>query len=476
MKKFVPHVRLLLCCLIVCSYGISWGQAPSTHNLILRAQQKLSKAVQFPTISAFDTGTVNFQAFHDLHQHLQASFPLVHARLKRTVVNGYSLLYEWPGTAPDLEPIMLYAHQDVVPVETEAGEVWEHPPFSGAIADGYLWGRGALDDKYRVIAALEAVERLLEMDWQPRRGIFLAFGHDEEVNGWQGARSIADTLLARGQHLACVLDEGPGILQDMLPDVNKAFALVGMAEKGSLNLELIVNAPGGHSSMPPDQTAIGILAQAIHRLQSNPFPARLLPLMKQSLQAMAPYTDGKTRLGLNNINLFRKQVLRTLDEDQVTSAVIRTKLSPNIISGGASYNVLPKLAKAVVNIRLLQGDSIAHALAYVTQVIDDPRVVIRKLGRPVEPSPVSRTDTEMFRTLKSTIEEMYPDVVVAPTLLPAGTDSKHFTELSDNLYRFIPAPLTRDDGARLHSTNERISLEALEQVIQFYTLFLQKAA
>ena len=243
MQRTLRHIGQIACLLLLFQWTALLAQPPVKQEQILRAQVKLSRAIQFKTISDFDTSLVDHAAFLGLHQHLKTSFPKVHRKLKRKVINGYSLLYEWPGSAPDLKAVMLYAHLDVVPVEELEDVVWEHPPFQGKIADGYLWGRGALDDKYRVIAILEAAERLLEAGWKPRRSIFLAFGHDEEVNGWDGAYQIAQTLKARGLRLACVLDEGPAVLEDALPDVDKPIALVGMAEKGSLNLAIRAGVP-----------------------------------------------------------------------------------------------------------------------------------------------------------------------------------------------------------------------------------------
>lgn len=440
------------------------------------AMFRLRSVLQLPTVSRVDTTAVDHAPFLQLHDLLQSSYPAVHRHLQREVINGYSLVYHWPGSQPDLEPVLFYAHMDVVPVEGEARDRWHYDPFSARVDSGYIWARGALDDKTRIIALMEAAEMLLGSGFQPQRNIYFAFGHDEEVGGWQGAHFIAGHLSEAAGSFACVFDEGPCVVEGVMPGVDKAFALIGMAEKGSLNLELVVRGEGGHSAAPPPETTIGILSKAIARIEADPFPARLLPVVADNLRALAPYLPPKYRFGIKNMGLFKGKILKALAEEPVTDAVIRTKVSPTVMHSGVKYNVLPKVARAVLNIRLLQGDTVESAMARLRKTIDDPRVEMNIIGTPMNPSPVTARDSEMYERLKATIGELFPEAAIAPVLAPAGTDSKHFPVLSANLLRFSPYVLDREEGQRIHGTNERISTETFDTTIRFYQKLIQNVA
>ena len=237
------------------------------------AAARLSAALRIRTISHQDRDRLDRDAFLELHAFLAASYPGVHANLRRERVTGLSLLYTWSGSDPALPPLVLCAHQDVVPVEDGTEDQWTHPAFAGEIADGFVWGRGAMDDKGPLIGILEAVEGLVEEGFRPKRTLHLAFGHDEEVSGEEGAQAIAQLLRSRGVEAAMVLDEGGALAQNALAGIDQV-ALVGIAEKGSVSIALNVEAPGGHSSVPPRQTAVGILSRAIDQLERNPLPAK----------------------------------------------------------------------------------------------------------------------------------------------------------------------------------------------------------
>ncbi len=439
----------------------------------LSLEDKVAAIIQFPTVSHADTSLTDWKAFDDLQSNLRADFPLVHTHMELHVLGGHSLLYKWAGADPSQLPVMFYAHQDVVPVETEDGSGWTHPPFSGAIADGYIWGRGALDTKSLIVCQLEAAERLLAAGYQPEGTIYFAYGHDEEVGGNQGAAHIAEFLNARGIKMAWVLDEGLSLILGAFSETDPPIALVGLAEKGHANIELKVLGDGGHSAAPPMETVIGTLAIALDRLQKHQMEEHLLPLVIESLVNAAPLMDKKTQLAMSNVGFFKRIILKALAKDPRTDAIIRTKMSPTIITGGVKNNVLPKEVRANLNVRTMPGDSISDVIAHINSIIDDPRVIVTLLPDATEASPITSHQSLQFEGIKSAVIDIYPSAIVSPALMPAGTDSKHFLELSKNLYRFSPFCIHKDEASRIHNTDERIGVEACRDMLAFYMLLYQ---
>jgi carboxypeptidase PM20D1 len=430
---------------------------------------RLAAALRFPTISYLEPGRIDDAAFAGLRAFLETSYPLAHGMLDREIIGGHSLLYTWPGTQPELAPVLLLSHMDVVPVEEGARGEWTHPPFAGVVADGFVWGRGALDNKTGVLGILEAVELLLAEGHRPRRTVLLAFGHDEEAGGFTGARAIATLLQERGVRPALVLDEGGFITQGVTPGIGSPVALVGVAEKGYLSLELLARSDGGHSSMPPAQTAVGVLARAVDRLQSSPFPARLDGVPLDMFTQLAPAMGFGTRAAVANLWLSRPMLERQLLAAPTTAAMLRTTTAPTMFEGSPKDNVLPIHARAVVNFRIRPGESVASVSARVRRVIDDERVVVRAI-QPflVEPSPISPSDGAAFELLRRTILQVQPDALVAPYLLMAATDARHYTGIADNVYRFLPVRITPDDLHRVHGTDERIHIDDYARIVRFF--------
>ncbi len=439
----------------------------------LALHEKIAISLRFPTISYTDSLKTDWKACDALANFLRVAFPKVNAECKPEVIGGHSLLFRWEGRKAENLPVMFYAHQDVVPVESENGEGWTYPPFSGEIADGYIWGRGALDTKSLIVCQLEAAERLIAAGFRPESTIYFAFGHDEEVGGNQGASRIARRLRAENIRLDWVLDEGLGVIKGAFKETDPPIALVAMAEKGHANIQLKVLGNGGHSATPPFETVIGKLAMALDRLAKNPMEERLLPLVMESLRNVSPLMDKKTQFAMKNARLLRKQILHALAKDPLTDAIIRTKISPTIINGGLKSNVLPKEATVVLNVRIMPGDSIASVVEHIRKTINDPGVEITVMEDPTEPSPVTSHQSQEFAMLGETITDIYPTAILSPALMPAGTDSKHFIPLSENLFRFSPFCVHKDEGGRIHNTNERISVAACEDMLAFYMLLFQ---
>ncbi len=437
---------------------------------------RLAASVTLPTIS-YEEGTQapDSAAFRALHEQLRTGFPLVHARLTRETVAGLSLLYTWPGTDPSLAPVILMGHLDVVPVIPGTEAEWTQPAFGGVIADGFVWGRGTLDDKVAVLAALEAAEGALRGGFQPKRTIYFAFGHDEEVGG-SGARAIKETLVKRGiKGPALVIDEGGVIAPGSMVGTNGAVALVGASEKGFLSLQLTVRGAGGHSSTPPEHSAIGQLAMAIAKLEASPFPLVLdgpTRAMMERLRGTMPY--GK-RLALSNLWLFGPMITKGVAATASGAAMLRTTTAVTIVKGGVKANVLPIEARATVNFRIRPGETIASVTERVQHVIGDPGVTIEAVGFKTEPSAVSDPGGRGFAAIERSLREINQDpaLVVAPYLVVGGTDSRIWSELSSQTFRFLAIPVTADALTRIHGTNERVPVGGYLMAVRFYDRLLR---
>jgi len=437
--------------------------------------RRLAEAIRFPTVSFQDPTEPSVGQFDRLHAFFARSFPRLHQQLSKETVNAHSLLYMWKGKDARLKPMLLMGHMDVVPVESATEKHWTRPPFSGEIAEGYIWGRGTMDDKVSVLGILEAVEHLLSVDFQPQRTIYLAFGHDEEIGGHNGAGKIGELLRGRGVELEFVLDEGMNIVDGVIPGIAAPAALIGIAEKGYLSLDLSVEAAGGHSSIPPAETAIGIVSRALQRLETTPFPARLSAPTRRMLEYLGPEMAWAKRLALANIWLFDPLVRKQLAASPLTNAAIRTTLVPTLFHAGVKENLLPTQARAVVNLRILPGDTIAGATEHVRATIDDARVKITPLPVRMEPSEVSDIEAASFQLINQTIRQIIPKALVAPALLVAATDSRHYSALTKNIYRFLPITLRPEDAGRFHGINERILLEDYARCVRFYAQLIRNS-
>ena len=436
----------------------------------LERAARLAGAIRIPTISHQDPSLFDPDAFQALHNYLEQTFPLVHANLERERVAQYSLLYRWRGRDPARQPYLLMAHLDVVPVIPGTEPNWQYPPFGGEIADGYIWGRGTLDDKFSVTAILDAVEGLLQAGFQPDQDVYLAFGHDEELGGDAGAAAIASLLESRGIDLAYVLDEGGAITDGALPGIDGKVALIGIAEKGFLSLELTTKAAGGHSSMPPPSTAIGVLSRAVTRLEANPFPMDPRHLETTFANYLAPHMSFEMQVLAANLWLFGP-LLATSDQ---MNAMLRTTTAVTMFNAGIKENVLPIDARAVVNHRIIPGETVASVTARVIEIIDDQSVSLTPLTAR-DPSPVSDTDSTSFAALARTVRQLNQNVIIAPYLVVGGTDAKHFAGLSRNVYRFSAIVAEPDMMTRFHGTNERLAVDDYARLVSFYEQLIRNS-
>jgi len=446
------------------------------------AAARLGEAVRLRTISSRDDATLNADQFLKFHALLQARFPKVHAALKREVVGDLSLLYTWPGSKPKALPILLMAHLDVVPVAPGTEKDWAEDAFSGTVKDGFVWGRGAWDDKGNVMAQLEAVELLLASGYQPERTVYLAFGADEEVSGARGAARIAALLKERQVRLDFVIDEGLLITDGIMPGLKKPAALIGVAEKGYMSVVLKMAATPGHSSMPPPKgsSAIAMMSAALKRVDDDQLPGGIRGVAGELFATIAPEMSGFSRVVLSNLWLFSPVVQKQLEAGASTNAMLRTTTALTIVNAGNKENVLPGRAEATVNFRLLPGDTQAMVMARMkTQVAEathSDKFELFALPGAVEASKVSPIDSAPYALINRTIREVFPGTLVAPGLMIAATDSIRFSEISDHIFKFSPVRAKPEDLPRFHGTNERIATSNLAELIRFYHRLVSEGA
>jgi len=450
--------------------------APKIDLDIDAAARRLAGAVRFKTISYDDRPDASGPEFLALHDYLEKTFPAAHKAMKREKIGQFSLLYTWQGSDASLKPIMLMAHQDVVPIAPNTEQNWKHEPFSGDIADGFVWGRGAWDDKSNLLAVLEAVEKLAASGAQPKRTIIIASGHDEEVGGPRGATQIAKLLDQRGVKLEFVIDEGMIVTSGVVPGIEKPVALIGLAEKGYLNVSISADGAPGHSSMPPLRSRIGEVAEAVAKLETNQMPARIQGVARQSLEALAPEMSGLNRLILSNLWIAEPLARGALSKGQSSSAMTRTTTALTVFNAGEKVNVLPAKAEAIVNFRVAPGDTIESVMQHVRYTIGNPLLKTATTGVSREASPVSPSDSEAFKLIERTIRETMPEAIVAPGLVIAGTDSRQMSGLTPNIYRFVPVRAKPEDLARFHGTNERIGVDNYAEVIRFFHRLISVSA
>ncbi|MFE3195766.1 M20/M25/M40 family metallo-hydrolase [Nocardia sp. NPDC059240] len=438
--------------------------------------ERLAAAVRCRTVSHEDRALIDDTEFERLIDHLEQSFPLVHSRLTWETF-GHSRLYRWAGSgdAGTSEPVaaILLAHMDVVPVDDLDG--WTHPPFAGVVDDEFVWGRGAMDDKCRVLAILEAVEQALADGVHPAASMYLAFGHDEEVFGTEGAARMAQRLREAGVRARLLLDEGGVITAGVADGIDAPVATIMVGEKGFATVRLSVSDVGGHSSMPGRQTAVGRLARAVARIQDHPFPLRLTPVAVDMLLRVRQFVSEPRRTLLGLVHVAGPVAARVLAARPTTEALVRTTTAPTVIKGGVKPNVLPQRAEALVNFRILPGDSVADVLAHCRKVVRDKEVRIELDGVASEPSadPVAGPDFELVAELA---REVVPGVAVTVGVVPGATDSRHYDDLVATRCNFSPIVLRAADLERIHGTDERISRIDYARLIRFNRLLIDRLA
>jgi len=440
-----------------------------------RFLRNLSAAIHIPTVSYDSPEERDLGQLHTFHRFLEDTYPLIHEQCQIETINEYSLLMTWNGSDPELDPIVVMAHHDVVPVEPGTEDDWPADPFSGEVLGDHLWGRGALDNKGPLIAILEATEQLLGAGFIPTRTVLIVSGHDEETGGMEGAKEIAETLRQRGVRPWFVLDEGGFIVDDIPRLSSEPVALVRTSEKGFVNLKLTARGEGGHSSAPKLPTTVGKLAIALKALEDNPLRARI-KMVEPTVQALMPRLGPSFRLLFGNLRFTGPLVSKILAKNPVTEAWIRTTTAITFVSGGVKANVIPREATATVNFRIIPGDTVESVIAHVRHVVGSD-IGIETVGElPHEASPVSSIESDAWNTLTSVVSETFPETIVAPWTLIAGTDARHFAGIAGDVYGFTPFTISLSDSERFHGTGERVRVRDAERAVAFFVSLTKNAA
>lgn len=432
------------------------------------ALKHFQQAITYKTISfGYDIKPDSVQ-FVGFRKFLERTYPLVHSRLTREVVN-FSLLFEWKGKNTSLKPVILMAHQDVVPIEPATQKLWEVDPFAGVVKDGFIWGRGTTDDKINLISLLESTEKLLAKGFQPERTVYFVFGHDEELAGRNGAMQVAKKMEEKGIKAEFIMDEGGMVTRSKIPGISNATALIATAEKGYLSIELGVQIPGGHSSYPAKETALDLITKAIVNLRENQLPHQITPAMEGFFDYLGPEMPFLQKVIFANRWITKPLLISIYAKSDQTDAMMRTTTAPTIIHSGIKDNVIPTVATATVNFRILPGEDSKQVLAHVKEVINDDRVKITVIGHINEPSKITDVQCFGFQRIAKIAKQNFGGAYAAPFLLIGATDSQHFAKVSDNILKFSPMI----DPIGFHAVNERVSVESYQRALSFYEHLLR---
>ena len=454
--------------------GIAVAAAPPFDTAL--AAQHLGEAVRIQTVSHQDPAENQLGEWTKLHDWLTATYPKASAKMQRQEL-GQTLVYTWPGSDPAAQPIIVMAHQDVVPVTPGTEKDWKHAPFAGEIAEGAVWGRGSVDDKGSLVALFEGLEALAEQGFTPKRTIILVTGHDEEAGG-TGATAAAAWLGAQHTKALFTIDEG-GLIATDTPMINGPAAMIGIAEKGYATLRVTAPAVGGHSSAPPKPSEIGTinLAKAVLAIDAKQFPTELRGPAKSMVEVLAAKAGGASKLAVANRWLLGGVVLSKMAGSPASAAMLHTTIAPTMLTGSPKENVLPQTATALINYRIAPWDTSADVLARAKAATKGLPVQVGWTERPPrEPSPVSSSDSQGWNLIAATIGAERPGLVISPYLVVAGTDSRSMAPVSQDVYRFQAIDFASTDIRMIHGTNEHMTLDNLSSLIRFYARLIATAA
>lgn len=477
MRKFLISAAIVIILLIgfilvrtfIFTKPIPATKALSIPELRDSSINHLSQAIQIKTISNDNPDSIDVTEFTRFKLFLDSTYPLINHIVEKTIINDHSFIYHWKGKNASLKPYLFLAHLDVVPVEPSSLKLWTVAPFAGTIKDKAVWGRGAIDDKGSLVAIMEAIEHLLQQQYQPERDIYLCFGHDEELGGEKGALEIVKWFEEKNIHPALAMDEGGIITKDNFKELNRPIALLGVTEKGHVSYKLSVEIPGGHSSMPEKETAIDILSKALVKLREKQMPVLIALPTNIMLEKIGPGLDFATRMALANRWLFEGMLVSTFEKKNTTNASIHTTIVPTIISSGIKENVIPSVAEATINSRIMPGETSADVYNFIKEQINDSRVKITKLPFFSEPGKLTPMDGEAYKLEESVVYKLLDNVVVTPFLMIGATDGRYYDKISDAVIRFIPAI----DPHGFHGIDERLTFEDFRRMIFFYELMMK---
>ena len=444
----------------------------SLSSISDEAINRFSKFIQLETVTFNDFSQIDMKEHRKVEGFFYENFPLCSNNLDLIKLNDFAYIFRWDGKAENKgrskKPVLFMAHFDVVPVQDEG---WDFPPFSGEVKDGHILGRGTLDTKNSLIGILESAEKLISEGFTPESTIYFAFGGDEEVMGLQGAVKIVEYFKNHNINFDWVLDEGSIIAKNMLSMTDKPLALIGIAEKGFANIRLVAHGEPGHASMPPEHTAAGLIARAVCKLENNPFPVHLTKTVRKYLKSLIPYVSFSLALVFSNLWLFAPIVKLIFKKSPKTAAMVHTTQAATILKGSIKDNILPDTAEAILNVRILPGETKFDVLKRMQSVVKDPQVTVKFMNENDASNPMheSSSTADGYVKIKNTIYKVYPEGVVSPFLVTATTDSRHYKDITDNIYRFVPMVLNSEDLKKIHGFNESISIENYTLIINFFT-------
>lgn len=509
LKRFIAGIAAILVCILL-FIGVKTALHPFTYSHSITDSQAIKPqpseeavkrfvgGLQIASISSEVYEETNFKPFEEFMHYLPLAYPKVYEEMETDTVNQYSLVFHWKGKNSNLKPILFLSHYDVVPVvgynpeeatKTESifnfndavtppinkvSEDWEYAPFSGTVANGKIYGRGTLDMKCMLFSLMESANTLIEEGYQPERDIWFAFGHDEEVSGRQGALKVAAYFKEKGLTFDAVYDEG-GIITSpgsVMEKIEKPLALVGVGEKGFLTLRLTVKGLGGHSSMPPAKSSLVYAAEIIEKLNTNQFPAQIIPPIAAFLNNIGGEMGFASKLAIANQWLLKPILLGTLEKSPASNALIRTTTAVTMAKGSDAPNVLSSTSEVTVNFRLLPTNTIAQTMEHVQNICKGYDVDIDVVSAR-EPSNISSTDTRGFNIIKDKITQLYPDAIVSAYITIGGTDAYKYEIVSDNVYRFLPIILNGFEQRTIHNENEYISLENYGRMLWYFKEIMQ---
>lgn len=454
---------------------VAFEPLPDEQVDVDKYRKDLSDAIKIKTISNVDVDKVDWNEFKRLHALFEERFPLVYKNLKCEEISLASLLFTWEGKNPDLEPIALLGHQDVVPVAEGTEGDWTHPAFDGVDDGEFVWGRGALDMKNHLIAVLESVESLLAEGFEPERTVYLCFGHDEEIVAapTSGAGSIAAVLKERGVHLDSVIDEGGAILNLHVGNIlNKKLAGVGIAEKGYADYRVSVSAKGGHSSQPPEHTALGALADVIKDIEGHQFKAKMPAFVYELFTKIGKNVSYPARIVTCNLWLLKPLITAVMRKIPPAASLIHTTTAVTMAEGSPAANVLPQKASVTVNFRMMPGVTIKNVEEHIRKCVRNKDIEVEYL-KGKEASKVSPTDSRSFKILEEICTRTDRDLLVAPYLVMGGTDAYHYEEVCDNIYRFAPFVMDTKLLLTTHGTDERIPIACMADALKFFKRYIR---
>ncbi len=433
----------------------------------------LGEAIRFRTVSLTGADADDPAAFAALHAWMETTYPAFHRLAQREFVAERSLVYTWPGKNPALAPILFLAHQDVVPVPADTRSAWTREPFGGEVADGYIWGRGALDDKASLVALLEAAEHMAAQGQTPERTLIFAFGHDEELGG-EGAKAMAALLNERSVRAWFALDEGMAALREH-PLTGKPAALVGVAEKGFGTMRVSAAGAPGHSSMPPADTAVSRLARAVSAIHAMPISHAIAGgPAEEMMVALAADLSPLNRTVLANEWLLGPLLRARLTDDRAAQALLGTTVAPTVIAGGDRANVLPGEAHALINFRIHPRDTPETLLARARAAVASIEGVSVDWDEPPNAaSPVSSASASSYRAIAAASRAILPEARLAPGLVLGATDARHYAGVAENVYRYQAVLLGPEDWESIHGLNERIAPDNLVRLTRFYGALMQ---